>query len=62
MKKQRCPECKLRFVPVREGQVYCNKDGKRTCSNRAAARRLRERAKNYVEMVAEQGGVMGGND
>jgi hypothetical protein len=57
------------FVPIRSGQVYCNlgkkHDKKRTCSNRAAARRLRERARKYDdeikrrEMHAEQHGALG---
>jgi hypothetical protein len=58
MKKRKCAECKRVFKPVREYQLYCS----RRCKNRAGSRRLRERAKNYVEMVAEHGGVMGGND
>jgi hypothetical protein len=59
MKKPKCPECKRTFAPTRDNQVYCNRDGKRTCSNKAAARRLRERARKYDEMNAEQHGALG---
>ena len=59
MKRIQCPECKRTFAPTRDNQVYCNRGGKRKCSNKAAARRLREKARKYEEWMAEHHGALG---
>lgn len=59
IKTRKCAECGRRFVPKREHQLYCNLNGEHTCKNRAAARRLRERARKYDELNAEMHGGIG---
>lgn len=55
----KCPGCGRVFKKVVTNQVYCNRGGMKRCKNKMAAQRMRDRAKRYGEMMAEQHGAMG---